>query len=289
MLMQSLPAPIVTLTNAGYVPYTLNCLGSLRALGLESRVVCYCIGLKSYDAILRAGYTAILIADEAVVEMQQFRVGAWANVTFYKFQAIFEQLERHPYVFFTDGDIYFEDRAFYDYCLSRIGVHDLLIQNDLLHDTDDGELCTGFMLIKSTDRTRRLLAPNVVRTTATITTGWDDQVYVNAIKDQLSYQLLPLDLFPNGRYYRAYASTMSPHLVHFNWVIGRNKAFDIVRYRKYASMADAGRMAIEASRWLSARLATFLKKKLYALASLPAKQLAKRIGQARGPSSQRRT
>lgn len=39
----------------------------------------------------------------------------------------------------------------------------------------------------------------------------------------MKYKLLPLALFPNGRYYYKNNSNMSPYMIHFNLLVGDKK------------------------------------------------------------------
>ncbi|MEO0732720.1 MAG: hypothetical protein AAFZ52_07795, partial [Bacteroidota bacterium] len=80
------------------------------------------------------------------------------------------------------------------------------------------------------ERTRKYFDPAYVAANSDMTVGWDDQVYVNAIKDQLDYRLLPLPLFPNGKYFRDHHAALAPYLIHFNWRIGHRKSGEIIRY-----------------------------------------------------------
>ena len=63
--------------------------------------------------------------------------------------------------------------------------------------------------------------------------GWDDQVYINNIKKQLKYILLPLELFPNGNYYYANSKKINPYLIHFNWLTGNDKMKKMKFYKKW--------------------------------------------------------
>jgi ATP-dependent Lon protease len=53
--------------------------------------------------------------------------------------------------------------------------------------------------------------------------NWDDQVYVNNIKYKLKFKKLPLELFPNGRYYYINNKKINPYMIHFNFLYGHKK------------------------------------------------------------------
>ena len=125
---------ILTLTNNGYLTYTLNCLESLRKIGINN-VDVYAIGKKAHTRLKNQNFNTKLINDASSSEFQQFRTGNWSSTTFHKFEIIHENLKTHDYVCFTDGDITFKDKRFLAYCEDNIKNFDLLIQNDqLLYD-----------------------------------------------------------------------------------------------------------------------------------------------------------
>lgn len=103
----------------------------------------------------------------------------------------------------------------------------MLIQSDGLDDADNSEFCSGFMFIKSNEKTISIFDPKRTEEFKDVL-GWDDQVYINNVKDQLKCKKLPLDRFPNGRYYRTNfrgwwlynIHKTHPYLIHFNWLVG---------------------------------------------------------------------
>lgn len=221
----------ITLTNEGYLPYTFNCLKSLEKIGGPS-LKCYAIGKVAYEQIGHKKYPVELIDDESNTAFQVFRTGRWADVTFYKFQIIYENLKNSDFVCFTDGDIVFKNPGFLDYCLSNIQKKDLLIQNDTLIDTSEENLCSGFMFIRSNKNTLDFFNPEYIKANADMIEGWGDQVYINQHKSRLYFGLLPLALFPNGSYHLANHETITPYLIHFNWVIGHGKIARIMKFKE---------------------------------------------------------
>ena len=220
----------ITLTNSGYIDYTLNCLKSLDRINTKLNLQCYCIGNKGYNVLLNEGYTCHLIDDDINSNMQTFKNGNWSNITYYKFKIIYENLLKYSFVCITDGDIVYENNGFMDFLLENIGDDDLLIQSEGL-ELDD--LCSGFMFIKSNETTKSLFNPdNVEEYKDKI--GWDDQIYVNNIKYKLKYKKLPLSLFPTGKHYYTYSNNINnPYLIHFNWVIGHEKKERMMIYNKW--------------------------------------------------------
>lgn len=88
------------------------------------------------------------------------------------------------------------------------------------------------MFIQSNENTINLFNPeNVKKYLNNI--GWDDQVYVNSIRDKLKYKKLPLHLFPTGNYYYRFYNTIQPYLIHFNWVVGHEKKNRMKKHNKW--------------------------------------------------------
>ena len=235
----------ITLTNKGYLQYTLNFCASLSTIGYLDSIKIYAIGRCAYDTLIRRGLNVGIICDETNTEFQIFRKGNWANVTYYKFEIISENLNTKDFVLFADGDIVFKNKLFLDYCMDMIGDKDLLIQNDGIDDNDDSTLCSGFMLIRSNERTKKFFDPK--RVISEVRLGWDDQVYINKEKNRITYNKLPLELFPNGRFFYKHSSSLNPLIIHFNWVIGHKKSYVMLRYREFYSFDVFFKLVIHAS------------------------------------------
>jgi hypothetical protein len=230
----------ITLTNNGYVGYTLNCLESLKKIKNQLNIHIYCVGKTSFDLFNRKGYKTSLIDDnEKLRTFQEFNNSNWSGMMFYKVEAIYKSLLNNNFVCYTDGDIVFENKVFMDYLHQNISDHDILFQDEFF----ENDICAGFMFIKSNENTLRIFNPeNVLQhkkensDSSKIPYGvcWNDQYYLNQLKNsnQINYKKLPLDLFPNGRYYY-YNHVHSPYLIHFNWVIGNEKIDKMKYYNKW--------------------------------------------------------
>lgn len=248
---------VITLTNNGYIAYTLNCLRSLRRVGYREKIKVYAIGKTAYGLFRRRGYDVTLIEDERGERFEHFRQGNWANVTYYKFEIIYKELGENDFVLFTDGDVVFKKSGFLDYCIEHVGSNDMLIQNDKIKDNDDGTLCSGFMFIRSNQATRSFFHPDKVK--SEIRVGWDDQVYVNERKSDIKYEKLPLAEFPNGRYFRSRKEDIDPYIIHFNWVVGHKKAYDLLAHREFQSLSDMLRLFVLARDTILQKLAERLR------------------------------
>ena len=133
------------------------------------------------------------------------------------------------FVIFTDGDITYERTGAVRHCVEQLveSGDDLLMQNDGFADDNHGwGLCAGFMAVRSTAAMVAAFTVDESR----LGPGWDDQMHLNAVRvsQGLKHHALPLGLFPNGQYFGAHAArlqkaTPGPFLVHFNWIVGREK------------------------------------------------------------------
>ena len=212
----------ITLTNAGYVDYTLNCLKSLELLGQNRLLEVYCIDQVAIDKLTDYPLKYLLdVPDEEIeTEMQSFRTGNWNKVVFQKFRAIHKALLENDYVYFTDGDIVYKSDRFIRDLKNRMEDEDLdlLIQNDKQHDDDNSELCSGVMYIRSNEKTKHFFNPQFID----VDLIKCDQIYVNNMKDNLNYELLPLRKYPNGLYYHQ-KQPNNPFLIHYNYLIGNDK------------------------------------------------------------------
>jgi hypothetical protein len=219
----------ITLTNTGYIDYTLNCYKSLKNIGLDNRLKSYCIGEGGFVTLQSNNHHCEFINDNCSENFQTIRSGNWSTITYYKFEIIHKHLLNNRYVCITDGDIVYENSKVFDYLLDNIKDNDLIIQSEGLHIPD---LCSGFMFIQSNENTINLFNPeNVKKYQNNI--GWDDQVYVNSIRDKLKYKKLPLHLFPTGNYYYRFYNTIQPYLIHFNWIKGHEKKNRMKKHNKW--------------------------------------------------------
>ena len=222
----------ITLTNTGYINYTLNCLKSLENINFNEKLKCYCIGKEGFNILNSKNYDCELIDDENNSNFQVFRNGNWSNITFNKFRIIYENLLIYDYVCITDGDIVFENPNVLKTLKEDILDNDMLIQNDKLTDNDNSLLCSGFMFLKSNEATKKFFNPlNVENEKNKL--GWDDQIYMNDNKNKLKYKVLPLHLFPNGKYFYENNEMINPYIIHFNWVIGSEKQKKMDYYKKW--------------------------------------------------------
>jgi len=222
----------ITLTNTGYIDYTLNCLKSLELINFKNTLHCYVLGQEGHNILQSHGYKSILLkSDDKDTHFTKHKSENWNSITKRKFEIIYNELIENKFVCITDGDIVFLNQNFMNYCLDYIQDNDLVIQNDKMHDSKCDGLCSGFMFIKSSKKTIDLFNPQNIR--GTNIKSWDDQKYVNKIKSKLKYIVLPLALFPNGKYYMRNHKKLKPMMIHFNWLIGQHKKRYMIKYNKW--------------------------------------------------------
>jgi len=222
----------ITLTNTGYVEFTLNCLKSLKQCDCKQELIVYCIGTEGCEILRSHGYNPKLIDEEKNSNFQTFRSGNWSNIVYNKFVIIHENLLKYDFVCFTDSDIVYERHDFFKYIMGSMPDKEMLIQSESIEDTNKSLLCSGFMFIRSTSNTISLFDPKNVEEFRD-KVGWGDQIYINNLQTKLLYDVLPLSLFPNGRYYYKHHSTIPPYLIHFNWIFGDEKKEKMKEYGKW--------------------------------------------------------
>ena len=241
-----LKVKFMTLTNNGYIDYTLNCLKSLEQIDFsEYKLHCYVLGEDAHNILQSYGYESILLKSDNIddTKFNKFRKGNWHNITKRKFEIIYNGLLENEFVCFTDGDIVFQNKNFINYCLDYIQDNELIIQNDNLLNSCIGNLCSGFMFIKSNKKTIELFNPKNVE--KYVKPGWDDQLYINSIKFILKFRMFPLELFPNGNYYYKNYEKLKPMMIHFNWIVGHEKKKKMIEHNKWYMENDEDKNKLE--------------------------------------------
>ena len=149
----------------------------------------------------------------------------WANITSYKLYSIHNELKQGNDVIFVDGDIVFNKNPI-PYMLSNLKDNDLLVQNDDQSDLRP-KMCTGFFYMKSTPYTIKISDFNKI--IANIESFGNDQRYLRKYENTMKISYLPLDLFPNGKYWRENLPKEC-YIIHFNYDISEQK---IKRMKNY--------------------------------------------------------
>ena len=228
---------IITLTNFGYRELTLNLIKSLKKLNLD--IIVYCADQLSYEYF--KNYNSKLIDPNInFSNVELFRVGNWGKFVSLKFKIIKENLDNDRTTIFVDGDIVFLKNPI-KYLMNKINNNDILVQHDamcnnnkLLCEYKYGEVCSGFMIIKPTDKTKDFFDLDKID----MNKFKCDQIYINDNINKLQYELLSLDLFPNRFYYYSQKknnNNLEEHcyIIHFNCCYFKDKKKIMIRYNKY--------------------------------------------------------
>lgn len=212
----------ITLTNRDYVELTLNCLKSLENINSKYELKCYCIDNDAFNLLKnKTNVSKVPGLLNEIKNMPNFRGENWDKLVVNKFNIIHDNLKKYNYVLFTDGDIVYKKDDFVKYCFENIKDNDMLIQNDSGNDNQKNILCSGFMFIKSNPKTLDFFNPEKIN----METFQCDQIYINQNfrKFNIKLDTLPLNLFPNGGYYKKNYNIQNNYLIHFNWCGGKNK------------------------------------------------------------------
>ena len=227
----------ITLTNTGYLNYTLNCLKSIEKHNIEIPLKCYSSDIGGYNKLKEMNINC------EHIDNNYYRGGKHVGFTSKEFgelmkvkvKIIYDNLQKYDYVCYTDGDIVFLRDNLFKYLLDNIEDNNMLVQNNKLNDNRD-QMCAGFMFIKSNDFTKNVF--NLDNNYQEIieesrlpvkTKQWCDQMYINNIYKKLSNdifkrKLLPKNNFPNGEVFlKGKCLIKEPYLIHFNYIIGDKK------------------------------------------------------------------
>jgi len=223
---------ITTVTNYGYLLYTLNMLKSLKPFELDKKILVVCIDKKGADVLKRLGYNVYCIDDQAQ-ELGKFcpwNTKGYDKICYLKLELIYRILALKKNVLLVDGDIAFQKNPLDDILSwQKDTIYDVWIQNDSQENRNTKNMCTGYMFIKSNERLITLydcVSEEGKKKYLTCAFDNNDQSYFNKfVKPGCMFNALPLEKYPNGKMY--YDNTekikQSAILVHFNWVQGHLK------------------------------------------------------------------
>lgn len=232
---------LTTVTNYGYLLYTLNMLKSLKPFDLDKRVLIVCIDKKSSTILKGLGYNVFCI-DDLIIQKELSKFAPWNTkgydrICYLKLELIYRVLSLNKNILLIDGDLVFLKDPLADIKKwieeESIDIH---IQNDSLENTNTNNLCTGYMLIKSNEKMKKLYdCVSEVGKKKYLECAFDnnDQSYFNKfVKPYCTFQAIPLQKYPNGlAFYNNSSYRDSAILIHFNWVHGHMKMAKIKEYK----------------------------------------------------------
>ena len=205
---------MITITNSGYKEVTKNALASLKKLNMKLNIEVFTLDDGCYKEFVDLGYNTTSLSSNLSMG-SKFKDPNWANITLSKLNVISSVLDRYKYVFLFDGDIVFDSGEFLPYVYNEMLRDDGIdLVSQIEYYIDKKSLCSGFMMIKSSELTRHFFHPD------RYSSDYDnDQDYLNKNRDKLKFVRLPLSLFPNGKYFYN-EKPANPYIIHFNFVSG---------------------------------------------------------------------
>ena len=248
---------LITLTNTGYLHFTVNLLESMRKLNIEHLLKIYCIGEECYNffekfypnnSIARIDSTK---RNEDWVEYKSCQnpdvkgKNKWADLTSHKFACIEREFTENNNVIFTDGDIVFEKNPI-PYMLN-LSENDPELEFACQNDCSFGDkqmFCTGFFFMRCNETTKQIVNFKNIRND--IESFQNDQQYLRRKANLMKHSYLDLNLFPNGKYYRD-INPESPLLIHFNYDVGEMKIRRMKMFKKWLIDMDHPRELLKIS------------------------------------------
>jgi hypothetical protein len=230
---------ITTMTNYGYILYTLNMLKSLKPFGLDKKILVVSIDKKCANILRKLGYNVYCIDDKELGKFSPWNTKGYDKICFLKLELIYSILSLNKNILLIDGDIVFLKDPLPDIKWWNEEKHiDVHIQNDSLENINTKNLCTGYMLIKSNDKMIKLydcVSEEGQKKYLECAFDNNDQSYFNKfVKPHCLFQALTLFKYPNGNaFYNNPSRKNTAVLVHFNWVHGHIKMAKMKEYKMW--------------------------------------------------------
>jgi hypothetical protein len=227
---------IITLTNSGYLLYTLNMLKSLSPYGWDKKIFVICMDSKAYDVLCQRGYHVYNLQKETMGRFFEWNTVGYEEICYWKLASIYHLLSMEKNVILVDGDVVFRKDPVVDWRQWWSDpTHDVWIQNDSQKDSDTTNLCTGYTMIRSTPELRQVydcVSEEGRKKYSQCVFDNNDQTYFNRfVKPYCHVRALPLKQYPNGKMYLENESSVqnTAVLVHFNWIKGNMKLVTMKR------------------------------------------------------------
>ena len=231
---------ITTLTNYGYLFYTLNMLKSLQPFGLDKKILVACIDKKGANILRQHGYNTYCVDEQTLGNFCPWNSKGYDKICYLKLELIHQILSLNTNVLLIDGDIVFRKDPMEDIrTWMNDPIYDVLIQNDAQENRNTKNMCTGYMYIKSSDRLITLYdCVSEAGQKKYLSCAFDnnDQTYFNKyVKPECIFNALPLEKYPNGKMYYDNTDKLqtSAIIVHFNWVHGHHKMAKIKEHKMW--------------------------------------------------------
>jgi len=244
-LLEDTKTVITTLTNYGYLLYTLNMLKSLKPFGLDKKVLVVCIDKKGATILKRMGYNVFCVDDNELSKFSPWNTKGYDKICYLKLELIYRILSLNKNVLLIDGDIMFRKNPLEDMGVWwKDTIYDVWVQNDAQENRNTKNMCTGYMFIKTSDRLIELYdCISEVGQKKYLKCAFDnnDQTYFNNfVKPGCMFNALPLEKYPNGKMYYDNTDILneSAIIVHFNWVQGHLKMAKMKEHKMWLLTAE---------------------------------------------------
>jgi hypothetical protein len=231
---------LTSVTNYGYLLYTLNMLKSLKPFGIDKKILLVCIDKKSSNILKNLGYITYCIDDSQLGKFCPWNSPGYDKICYLKLELIYKVLSLNMNVLLIDGDIVFRKNPLEEIMeWQKDSSVDVWIQNDAQENRNTKNMCTGYMYIKSSDRLINLydcVSEEGKKKYLTCAFDNNDQTYFNKyVKPACIFNALPLEKYPNGKMFYENTEKIkdSAVLVHFNWVQGHIKMAKMKEYKMW--------------------------------------------------------
>ena len=226
---------LVTLTNSGYKRITENCIQSLININFPlDKIIIYTMDYEC-KTYFENKFPSIEIKQHnfSRKEIVDYLEGDWNNVTLQKIGIIHNELNNYEYLILFDGDIVFNNIKFIDFLLDKMNNNkelDLFAQHEFKNNGTN-VICSGFYIVRSNDISKKHFNPENYINGKYCS---NDQDYLNSIKKHFKWEFLPIELFPNGKYFYDYHKNRDEaYLIHFNFVKFHQKIGRMKSYKKW--------------------------------------------------------
>ena len=220
---------ITTVTNYGYLLYTLNMLKSLKPFGLDKKILLVSIDKRAGNILRKLGYNVFCVDEDELGKFSPWNTKGYDKICYLKLELIYRILSLGKNILLADGDLVFLRNPLDDIMWWLEEKHiDVHIQNDSLENINKNNLCTGYMLIKSNNKMIKLydcVSESGKKKYLECAFDNNDQSYFNKfVKPSCTFQALTLLKYPNGQsFYNEPSRKDFAVLIHFNWVHGHLK------------------------------------------------------------------
>jgi hypothetical protein len=232
---------ITTLTNYGYLLYTLNMLKSLKPFGLDKKILVVCIDKKGSNILRKLGYNVYCIDSEEQKDLSKFspwNTKGYDKICYLKLELVHSIISLNKNILLIDGDIVFKKNPIEDMReWWKDTIYDVWIQNDAQENCNTKNMCTGYMFIKTSDRLIELYdCVSEAGKKKYLQCAFDnnDQTYFNKfVKPGCMFNAIPLEKYPNGKMFYDNVDQLKETavIVHFNWIQGHLKMAKIKEHK----------------------------------------------------------